>query len=65
MPQSEGKKKGEIFKMKGNKNYVGTYVIVTKKGKVIEKFKLKGTALYMKPELEKQWMQKLEIKKVK
>lgn len=41
------------------------YVIVTKENKIIDKFRLKETAKYMKHFFEKQLYQKLYIKNIK
>jgi len=51
--------------MNQNKNQPGTYVLVTKEGKIITKFRLRVTADQMKPKYEDKLFEELEIKKVK
>ena len=46
-------------------NQPGTYVIVTKEGKIIARFRLLATALQMKHVYEKRLYIELEVKKVK
>lgn len=48
-----------VFEITPNKK--GTYALVDESGNIIEKFRVIGTAIFMKPKYEKMYFKKLKV----